>query len=132
MIASTTLSLNATATEFKLVNGDGKTETQQCIDAVMNPNASMNENISCNGMSMRSFVSKYRMMKDFDSEKTIRVVTLEPQDSSFETALCVKAASSSGLKEIEAEHGKKLVKRVVCNGKSIERFAKSFRGTTAQ
>ena len=130
--ATAALSMNAQAGDFKLVNGDGKAETQQCIDAVFDTNVSMDSKVSCNGMSMRSFVSKYRMMMEFESEKTIRVVTLDPQDSTFETALCVQAASTKdGLQNIIQEHGRKVLESVACNGKPIKRFAKTFKGAVA-
>lgn len=57
----------------------------------------------------------------------VKVVALEAQDNSFETALCVQAASSStGIAEIRNEHGSALLNKVACNGMPLKEFARKY------
>ncbi|MEW9799255.1 hypothetical protein [Alteromonas sp. CYL-A6] len=125
-----------TAHAVELVNKDGSPISQLCIAAVESVDAFERQvdelklsrydlsNISCNDMPLNDFVRKFRAM---DSNETISVTAFENTNNTFETALCIAAATSNeAFKQTKRNAGHLSTEEVACNGETLAKFAKQF------
>ncbi len=124
------LSAGAVANE-QLVNGDGSIYSEICIKAVTQPGDASSalaehnlsaQDISCNGMPLRSFV------RALATES--RAIKLTTATNSPESQLCVAAAMSANeytrLKTETFANDEIKLQRVVCNDKPLAEFAREY------
>jgi hypothetical protein len=119
-----------------LVSGDNSNLTAMCIAAASSDDmvkAKAKEfgfskkelnTFTCNGMTLKEFAKTYR---DDTSGTPVVVYTFEETVSSRETQLCIAAAkSNAAYDKVKEELFDGKVEKVVCNGLSIERFARRY------
>ena len=126
VVAVVTLSTSvANAVEF--VNQDGSELSNLCIEAVNEGrlNSSKLENLTCNGISVKKFVNKYRTTK---AASVSQAFSFESKDNTAESELCVAAATSNKAYEQTKNRlfGRVDTRQIACNGKSLASFAKKY------
>ncbi|HTQ98424.1 MAG TPA: hypothetical protein VMH83_00475 [Candidatus Acidoferrum sp.] len=136
---------NLALADYKLVSGDASDETALCI-AAANTSAPLEavaaqfgigktalNDVSCNGMTVSRFRSKYGShAQDGSAEsKSDADYVIKKADDSPLTALCAAAASSDqeflSVKSLEFRHEPDIEAKVECNGVPLPSFVRKFR-----
>ena len=118
------------AQAVELVNKDGSALTDACISAAVSGKSLRKQevtNIRCNGMSLNSFVRKYRSSiaaeLAADAQKEI---TFENANRAPESEVCIAAATSNEeFSQVVSRLGIK-TNNVECNGVKLQKFAKRY------
>ncbi|GLR72110.1 hypothetical protein [Agaribacter marinus] len=134
----TALSVSANQVEFEKVNNNLETEacytaatkgmnaTKEIVQKSKVSFAVFKNSVMCNGMRINEFAAKYFDKKSSITEKkTIQVVALSALDRSPESQLCLDAVVM-GEKAARSKHNMRNT-NVVCNGKSLSHFLKTFK-----
>ena len=133
-------SMSAMATNYTLISGDGSKYSELCIASAISEKAlseaanlhgvysSQVEQLSCNGLSIEKFASKYGSSSD--AGKIQKVFALTNANDTNETKLCVAAATSNEeFSKVKSElFGKRQNKlqHIACNDLQIASFARKY------
>ena len=128
--------VSPTTQAVEFVNENGSQYSQICIAAAQSPEALKREataqglnsfqikEITCNGLSLKSFAKKYRQN---NSEETVKVVAFENANKTDVTELCIAAATSNdAFSDAKARLFNNEDVNVRCNGQELVKFAKRF------
>ncbi len=132
----------ALADDNRFVAGDDSPYTEICIAATESDNAAQSvmekyavtrsdiSELSCNGMTLNRWISKFRSDSYADSQESIRVFAFRENNDSAETSMCIAAVTSSDeysrLKEELFGNSQSTLSRIYCNNMPLRTFARRY------
>lgn len=138
-VLTTVLSFNllAAPTGVKLVALDQTAETQVCLEAANNGlRSAMKKSVNlginydgfeyvtmCNDQPLVSFARKFKK-PSIETVKETKTFKFVAANMARESQICAEAVTN-GVDSVTEQHGN--VENIICNGKSIVRFVKSYK-----